>query len=242
VGVALEVILGAWLAEHEWEDARRTEIEIAANDARNLPLSSVIAYVAIEYKTNHIATNFWDPILAMMLRSNWPPSLSLMSSAGDKLDLVPDMGLPGKFDDGRFIRRFEWDATMREFEITIQEIQGQWHKHTNEFRGNFADLITHFSIDHFPVPHKTEITGGKIDLFFNGTVRRKLSIPPQRVAASFWNVTSDPNPFFQRQLGATNWSYIDGSGILQTTSLPPATLKSITISNETWNNVPLPWP
>lgn len=243
LGIFVEIVVAMGFAANDGWQARQMQKQIAANDPRNLPLAAVIAYVAIAYNTNTAETNVWEPVLSMMIRSNVVPGLSLMSSTGESLELsssTAEASTLGGVNGLIYIRRFDWDVRTREWDTELQELTGRMRKHTNEFRGSFADSVVGFSIGNLPFRHKTEITGGKVELFFNGTVLKKFLMPPQRIAGPPWEVLSDPNPFWQRQLGATNWSYIGRSGMLQTTSLPRSSLRSIAISNETWLNVGIP--
>jgi hypothetical protein len=253
LGIGIEILAALVLTLVAGCEARHTAIEIAKNDPRNLPLDSVMAYVTIEYKTNKVETNFWDRNLSLMVSNGISPTLSLETTDGDSIILVAGIGGPFRSgvmgpNDGKFVylRRLDWDAIARGVEIKMEEMLGQKHKPMTEMKGNIADSIMRFNIYSMPFSYKTEVTGGTIELFFNGTIRKQFSIPPQWIDAPSRSVESAPNPFLQKQLGATNWSYLDLDGVLQTTSLPPMTLKSFTITKSnslfpstTWNNVPL---
>jgi hypothetical protein len=226
--------------------ADQLEAQLRGINPSNVPLASVVAYVAIEYKTNNVETNEWDRVISLV-RSNDLPWLRLSASLGDSIDLAasPSVsrlilhgGANGNPPDSLlYVRRFEWDATMREFEIEMADLVGQLHKHTNELKGDIAASINTFTIDNAPFLHKTEIVGGKLELFFNGTVRRKFLIPHQWLEAPFLEVSSTPNPFLQMRLGATNWSYIDVNGALQTVTNPLPTQKDVTVSNINFPNI-----
>jgi hypothetical protein len=191
LGIFIEIVVAVVFAAKDGWQARQTERQIAANDPRNLPLASLTAYVAIEYKTNNVETNIWDH-LTLIEKTNDAPFLRLTTSNGDSFvlsavassfvssHLIEHGEGDGKpVDSFMYVRRFDWDATAREFEMGLDAWLGKMHKKTNELNGDAADAINNFTIDGLPFMHKTEIIGGTIELFANGTVRHKIPIPPQ---------------------------------------------------------------
>ena len=83
-----EAIERAGNAEREAQGFRLKADELEAQlrgiNPSNVPLASVIAYVAIEYKTNSVQTNEWD--FFMQIESNVPPRMTL--AIGDRFDQI----------------------------------------------------------------------------------------------------------------------------------------------------------
>ena len=194
-GVVIEIIVAILFASHDVWDKYEIDKRAAENDPQKQPLSSIVATVRFQYKTNDVepspVANDWSTIMgtkSRKLQSMDKNTASLMLIVSNAFMTLSSESLPplwqicdangnpsGVFEQGI---RFSWEPMSQEMVSETGEI-------TNEPASIIAGQLSEFILTLPRLEYKSEIVTGSITIALNGpSFRKKLPIEPQWIDVS----------------------------------------------------------